>query len=388
MSIQIQIIDRISSINANEWDALTDGSPLTSHAFLNALEVSKSVQANTGWQPYHIAVFENNQLVGAMPQYLKTHSYGEYVFDWAWAQAYAQNGLSYYPKLLGAIPFSPVTGCRLLAKTPEIQKIILQVIEKQLVDLEISSAHVLFPDTSAELMLKSTAWLQRHGVQFRWENASAEHSYFNDFEHFLSTLAHDKRKKIRQERKKITTANVICQQLTGDKITQQHWEFFYECYCNTYFEHRSTPYLTREFFNLLGQHLSQNTLLIIAEINQVPVAASLCLYDQTNLYGRYWGALQYVPNLHFELCYYQAQEFCIAQKIRYFEGGAQGEHKLARGFKPRPTTSFHKIAHPQFKRAIQQFLDQEQQGVAQYVTELEERVPFKSSVIISNPATQ
>ena len=378
MSIHIQIVDRISAIPAIEWDALTDGSPLTSHAFLQALETSRSVQVSTGWQPYHIAVYDNQQLVGAMPQYLKTHSYGEYVFDWAWAQAYAQNGLNYYPKLLSAVPFSPITGSRLLAKTPEIQRTMIQVIEKQLIDLALSSAHILFPDKIAENHLKKSDWLQRHGVQFRWENRTTENTYFNDFEHFLSTLAHDKRKKIHQERKKISAANVVCSRLTGRDITEQNWEFFYECYCNTYFEHRSTPYLTREFFNLLGENLSQHTLLIIAEIDNKPIAASLCLFDQDNLYGRYWGALAYVPNLHFELCYYQAQEFCIAQKIRYFEGGAQGEHKLARGFKPRPTTSFHKILHPQFKHAIQQFLVQEQQGMTQYVTELEERAPFKA----------
>ena len=378
MSTKIQIIERISSISAIEWDALTDGSPLTSHAFLLALETSKSVQSNTGWQPYHIAVYENEQLVGAMPQYLKTHSYGEYVFDWAWANAYSQNGLDYYPKLLSAVPFSPITGSRMLAKTPKIQSLMIQIIEQQLNALNLSSAHILFPDEAAEKLLIKSDWLQRHGVQFRWENKTIDDAYFTDFEHFLSTLAHDKRKKIRQERKKINAANIVCKQLTGSEISEKDWEFFYECYCNTYFEHRSKPYLTREFFNLIGKNLSQNILLIIAEIDNKPIAASLCLFDQTNLYGRYWGALQYVPNLHFELCYYQAQVFCIAQKIRYFEGGAQGEHKLARGFKPRPTTSFHKIVHPQFKHAIEQFLVQEQLGMAQYVTELEDRAPFKA----------
>ena len=381
MSIQIQIVDRMSAIPASQWDALTDGSPLTSHAFLQALETSKSVQENTGWQPYHITIYENDQLVGAVPQYLKTHSYGEYVFDWAWAQAYAQNGLHYYPKLLSAVPFSPITGNRLLAKKPDISSVLVQVIEKQLTDLTLSSAHILFPDQAAENCLIEKNWLQRHGVQFRWENSTAENNYFDDFEHFLITLSHDKRKKIHQERKKIATAQVVCKRLTGSEITQQYWDFFYQCYCNTYFEHRSTPYLSREFFNLLGQNLSQNTLLIIAEIDNTPIAASLCLYDQTNLYGRYWGALKYVPNLHFELCYYQAQTFCIERKIRYFEGGAQGEHKLARGFKPRPTTSFHKIFHPQFEHAIQRFLDQERDGMAQYVTELEDRAPFKSNGI-------
>jgi predicted N-acyltransferase len=210
-------------------------------------------------------------------------------------------------------------------------------------------------------------------VQFRWQNDN-----FTDFEDFLRTLSHDKRKKIHQERKKVSASGVVCKRIKGADITPGQWSFFYECYENTYLEHHSTPYLTPAFFQKIGRSMPQNILLVLAYLEGEPIAAALNIYHQTTLYGRYWGGLRYVPNLHFELCYYQAQEFCIAEKIQYFEGGAQGEHKLARGFKPRPTCSFHKIAHPDFAHAIQAFVTQETNGIAAYTNELEERAPFKA----------
>jgi predicted N-acyltransferase len=248
-----------------------------------------------------------------------------------------------------------------------------QVLSEQMQRHSLSSAHVLFTDEGTADVLRKAGWMERSGVQFRWENED-----FSDFEHFLSQLSHDKRKKIRQERKKITGADVVCRQLQGDAITEMHWNFFFRCYENTYREHRSTPYLTREFFHELSARLPQHCLLIIAEQAGEPIAAALNLYGGDSLYGRYWGAMRYVPGLHFELCYYQAQEFCIAQRIRYFEGGAQGEHKLARGFRPKPTRSFHKIAHPDFEAAIKDFVAHEAHGIAIYQNELEERAPYKS----------
>ena len=381
MSLIIEIIDSISEINATQWDALTDGTPLLSHAFLSSLEHTNCVGQSTGWTPKPLIVRDGEQLLGAMPLYVKTHSYGEYVFDWAWADAYDKaysadatrmNGHSYYPKLLSAIPFSPITSARLLAKTPQVQQMLVDALAQVMQQHQLSSAHVLFPDEVSASILQEAGWMQRRGVQFRWENAN-----FTDFEHFLTTLTHDKRKKIHQERKKIQAAGLVCKRILGADITPEILDYFYTCYANTYAEHRSSPYLTREFFSQIVQKMPQNILLITAELDGELIASTLSIYNQHTLYGRYWGATQFVSGLHFELCYYQAQEFCIAEGISYFEGGAQGEHKLARGFKPRPTCSYHQIAHADFALAIQDFLTREATGMAQYVTELEDRVPFK-----------
>lgn len=373
MHLTLQITDSITDLNPADWNTLAGDMPLLSHTFLAAFETSGSVGDGTGWQPNHFLVFDHNQLVGAMPLYLKYHSYGEYVFDWAWAEAYARNGLQYYPKLLSAIPFTPITSQRLLAKEPEVKDLMINALTQIMAKQALSSAHVLFPDVESAAALDRAGWLKRNGVQFRWQNEN-----FEDFDAFLNTLSHDKRKKIRQERKKITASGIVCKQIKGADITSEQWAFFYRCYENTYFEHRSSPYLTPDFFQHIGAAMPQNILLILAYVDDEPVAAALNIYHQTTLYGRYWGALRYVPNLHFELCYYQAQEFCIAESIQYFEGGAQGEHKLARGFKPRPTCSYHQIAHPQFARAIEDFVDRESEGVVAYTNELEERAPFKA----------
>lgn len=372
MSLTLEITDSIQAVNASSWNALVGDMPLLSHAFLSALEVSGSVGKGSGWQPYPMLVHDDGLLVGAMPLYVKSHSYGEYVFDWAWAEAYQRSGLNYYPKLLSAIPFTPITSQRLLASNPQIQALMIEALSETMYKYQLSSTHVIFPDDDSADALSLAGWMQRQGVQFRWENEN-----FSDFDDFLSILSHDKRKKIRQERKKVTASGVVCKRIKGADISSEQWDFFYQCYANTYREHHSTPYLTPAFFQQIGQTMPQNILLILAYVDDVPVASALNIYHQTTLYGRYWGALQYVPNLHFELCYYQAQEFCIAEKIQYFEGGAQGEHKLARGFKPRPTCSFHKIAHPEFANAIQGFVTIEAQGIAAYTSELEERAPFK-----------
>jgi len=372
-AFSLEIITSINDVAESDWDALTDGTPLISHAFLSALENSASIGQGTGWMPHSLIFKQNNQLVGAMPLYLKSHSYGEYVFDWAWADAYQRSGLDYYPKLLSAIPFSPITSSRLLSHQPEVQLLMIKALENVLRQNQLSSAHILFPDENSATQLELAGWLKRSGVQFRWQN-----KYYQNFEDFLTTLSHDKRKKIHQERKKIAQAGVVCRQIKGINATLDDWDFFYQCYSNTYREHHSTPYLTRPFFELIGKNMPQNILLIMAEISGKPVACTLNIYNQHTLYGRYWGAVQFVSGLHFELCYYQAQQFCIAENITYFEGGAQGEHKLARGFEPRPTCSFHKISHPDFESAIQQFLDKEGEGVAAYISELEERAPFKA----------
>ena len=375
MHLTLQITDSITALNPDDWNALAGDVPLLSHAFLAALETSASVDANTGWQPNHLLVFDDQQLIGAMPLYLKKHSYGEYVFDWAWAEAYARSGLQYYPKLLSAIPFTPITSQRLLTNQPQVRDLMINALTQMMGSQQLSSVHVLFPDQDSAEAFDRAGWLKRSGVQFRWQNEG-----FQNIDAFLNTLSHDKRKKIRQERKKVAASGIVCKHIKGADITPEQWAFFYRCYENTYFEHRSSPYLTPAFFQQIGAAMPQNILLILAYADNEPVAAAFNIYHQTTLYGRYWGAVQYVPNLHFELCYYQAQEFCIAENIEYFEGGAQGEHKLARGFKPRPTCSYHKIAHPQFARAIEDFVRRESAGVEAYTNELEERAPFKTMI--------
>ncbi len=383
LDFSVELITSINDVNAREWDALLTGHvfiehasaeamPLLSHAFLSALENSGSVGRATGWDPHPLIVRQGAQLVGAMPLYLKSHSYGEYVFDWAWADAYARSGLNYYPKLLSAIPFSPVTSARILSSDTAVASLIVKALETTMLQHNLSSAHVLFPDDASALKFDAAGWLKRTGVQFRWQNKN-----YGDFEDFLATLSHDKRKKIHQERKKIQNAGVVCRWIKGQDATEKDWDFFYHCYCNTYAEHHSTPYLTRAFFSEIGKTMPQNILLIVAEVSGKAIACTLNLYNKNTLYGRYWGATQFVSALHFELCYYQAQQFCIEEKIEYFEGGAQGEHKLARGFEPRPTCSYHKIAHPDFEAAIKQFLVREAEGITAYTNELEERAPFK-----------
>lgn len=372
--ITVELITSINEIPAADWNALTDSTPLLSHVFLSALENTQCVGKGTGWNPHHLVVQRGGKLIGAMPLYLKSHSYGEYVFDWAWADAYERSGLNYYPKLVSAIPFSPITSVRLLSLDNEVQGLMIEALESAMHQHQLSSAHVLFPGEACARQFEAAGWLKRAGVQFRWHNRG-----YVDFESFLATLSHDKRKKIHQERKKIQDAGVACRFIKGHEITENDWDFFYQCYCNTYHEHHSTPYLTRAFFSEIGNSMPQHILLIVAEINGNPIASTLNIYNQTTLYGRYWGSIQFVSGLHFELCYYQAQQFCIAEKITFFEGGAQGEHKLARGFEPRPTCSFHKISHPDFEVAIKQFLVREAKGIAAYTNELEERAPFKAA---------
>ncbi len=369
----VAVVGSIHNVNARQWDALAEGEPLLSHAFLSALETSASVGKDTGWGPCILTITQENQLIGAMPLYVKSHSYGEYVFDWAWADVYEQSGLAYYPKLLSAIPFSPITSTRLLAHDLATQTMLIDALEAVMTQHQLSSAHVLFPNEEEATLFEQSGWMKRIGVQFRWENKQ-----YQTFDDFLQTLSHNKRKKIRQERKKVANAGVVSHFVKGKQATEADWDFFYECYCNTYTEHRSSPYLTRAFFTEISQSLSDHILLIVAEQAGVKVASSLCFYNAHTLYGRYWGATTFVSGLHFELCYYQAQQFCINENIQYFEGGAQGEHKLARGFQPRPTCSFHKIAHPDFARAIKDFLLRESNGIAAYTNELEERTPFKA----------
>jgi uncharacterized protein len=377
----VRVLDDLSGIAAADWNRLAGGNPMLSHQFFHALHQTGCAAAASGWLPQFLTLWDRSppanpsavaRLRAAMPLYLKSHSYGEYVFDWAWADAYRRHGLDYYPKLLAAIPFSPVSGPRLLAATDAERAALLRAALA--LTHTASSLHVLFPQPQEALLMQEAGMMLRSGVQFHWNNQG-----YASFDDFLAQLSHAKRKKIRQERRKVRDAGATFRRLRGDETKDSDWAFFTRCYNRTYREHHSTPYLTLEFFQRLGQTMPQNVLLIVAELQGKPIASALNLYSQDTLYGRYWGALQYLPCLHFETCYYQALEFCIEEKIKVFEGGAQGEHKLARGFLPVKTLSAHWLAHPEFSDAVERFLEREHHGIARYVDELNEHSPYKGA---------
>jgi predicted N-acyltransferase len=295
-----------------------------------------------------------------------------YVFDWAWADAYQRNGLEYYPKLLSAIPFTPVTGARLLARDDAARAALIDMLQAQQQACGLSSCHILYPPQDQALQLQQAGYMLRSNVQFHWLNAG-----YRDFDQFLATLEHKKRKNIRAERRKVAEAGVTLRQVAGADASLADWTLFHRCYGNTYAEHRSSPYLNLDFFLRIGRTMPGNIRLVIAERDGMGIAAALLIHTQDTLYGRYWGALEHVPCLHFETAYYQPLEFCIAQKIATFEGGAQGEHKMARGFLPQKTWSAHWLAHPAFADAIEHFLQRENGGIEAYIDELTERNPFK-----------
>jgi hypothetical protein len=302
-----------------------------------------------------------------MPLFAKSHSWGEYVFDWAWADAHERHGIPYYPKLLCAVPFTPVRGTRILGKEKRV------LIDAALrLAREASSLHVLFPPEDEAALLAGQGMLLRRTVQFHWRNEG-----YVDFEAFLARLSHARRKNIRQERRRVREAGVSFRWLEGEAIERRHWEFFSRCYRRTYAAHRSSPYLNLEFFLRLGASLPEHVALLLAEREGRPVASALFLADERRLYGRYWGAIEHVPLLHFECCYYQAIEFAIARRLEAFEGGAQGEHKLFRGLLPVEALSAHWLAHPAFSRAVEAFLEREGAGIGRYVDELCEHTPFK-----------
>lgn len=369
----------LSAVPVHDWQAIAGDHPFLSYPWLLAFEQSDAVGGRTGWVPHHLLAYAGERLVGAMPLYLKMHSYGEYVFDWAWAEAYERAGGQYYPKLLSAVPFSPVTGPRILlhpayAGQAALAQSMLQTVRTHCQAQGWSGLHVLFPDASSASHCDDAQGLRRSGVQFRWEN-----SEYADFAAFLDTLSHDKRKKIKQERNKVKTQGVTCRAVHGAQASAAEWSLFYACYCNTYYAHGSQPYLPETFFLEIAQHMPHQLTLFIASVAGEDIAVSLCVHHADTLYGRYWGALKQVSCLHFELCYYQPQQFCIAHGIAYFEGGAQGVHKLARGFSPYSTCSYHWLSHPEFHHSVAQFLQRESVGVQHYVDELEERSPYKAT---------
>jgi uncharacterized protein len=380
----IRVFDDPAEIDAVQWNRLLDAQasavPFMRHEYLLALHRSGSASPAAGWTAQFLAVIEGDTLVAACPLYLKEHSYGEYVFDWAWADAYQRHGLPYYPKLLDAVPFTPVPGPRLLARDARGREVLLRAIRQFAQQARISSAHLLFLDAADQQCAREAGWMMRSTVQFHWTNR--EGAPYGDFADFLADMQRDKRKKILQERRRVADAGVSFTALRGGEITAADWDFFYRCYTLTYRAHRSTPYLTRDFFVRMADTMADHWLLFIASRGGERIAASLIGIDSARgtAFGRYWGATEHVACLHFEACYYQPLAWCINNGFQRFEGGAQGEHKMARGLLPVQAWSAHWLAHPQFAQAVADFLAREGAGIADYIDDLNERRPFKSGI--------
>jgi predicted N-acyltransferase len=365
----------------SEWDALLAlqdlPTPFMRHAYLQALHESGSACTDTGWAPAFVGIWQDSTLVAACPLYLKAHSYGEYVFDWAWADAYQRHGLRYYPKALIAVPFTPVPGSRLLAQDADMRQRLLQAVIDQCEDGQRSSLHLLFASDDDLVATQAVGLMQRQTVQFHWQRQGQQ-----DFEDYLTALTQDKRKKIRQERRRVAQAGVTFRHARGRNISAQDWAFFYQCYERTYLEHGNRPYLQPAFFEAMGRDLPEHWLLFTAQRDGRDIACSLIgLHDEPGqpkvAYGRYWGALERVDCLHFEACYYQPLDWCLAHGVDRFEGGAQGEHKMARALMPVSTHSAHWLAHPGFAQAVEDFLQREGAGVSHYLEHLQERSPLR-----------
>jgi predicted N-acyltransferase len=386
-------VDDLKQIPAAQWDALVasgpGGTPFLRHALLAAMVDSGSADAQTGWQPHFLTLQDAaGQIRAACPLYIKSHSYGEYVFDWAWADAHdralARHGQRYYPKLLSAVPFSPIPGQRLLVH-PSLSMADQQAARSQMLGLLASecvrqgwsSAHALFVSESEAQLAQAQGWLRREGVQFHWENRSPEP--YASFEDFLASMHRDKRKKISQERRYVREAGVSFEVIEGAQISEADWDFFHRCYEQTYLERGQRPYLKRAFWRQVAQALPSCWVLFVASKEGRRIASALLAIDPLErvAYGRYWGALETVSCLHFEACYYQPLNWCITHGMKRFEGGAQGEHKLTRGLMPVQTHSVHWLQHEGLREAVADFLSREERGIDHYMHELEERSPFK-----------
>jgi len=372
-AVKLHVASSLAHVAPTDWNRLAGNDPFLQHAFLHALHETGGACADTGWAPQFLLLHDGGELAGAMPLYLKNHSYGEYVFDWAWADAYHRHGIEYYPKLLSAVPFTPVVGARLLAPhTKHRDQLVAGALELAR-QTGTSSLHVLFPAATDLECLAGHGFLLRQGRQFHWRNEN-----YPDFDAFLAQLSHDKRKKIRQERRRVRDAGFTFRWLEGAGIGDGDWRFFARCYRQTYREHHSAPYLNLEFFSRIGAAMPDNIVMVCAEREGNRIAASLLIRNDTRIYGRHWGAIEHHPLLHFEACYYQSIEYAIARGIRIFEGGAQGEHKMARGLLPVTTQSAHWLAHPEFASAVEKFLDRETTLMEQHGRELAARNPFKA----------
>ena len=382
--VRIAQPDDAGAIDPVQWDALVaadpQANPFLRHAFLHALHASGAVTPRTGWDPHFVTVWKNDagkpaQLVAAVPLYAKAHSYGEFVFDWAWAAAAERAGLSYYPKWLVAVPFTPVTGTRILASDATARAAAIEGLLQFAEETPASSLHVLFAPEAEIDHLARQGLLVRKGIQFHWHNRG-----YRDFEDFLAALSQPKRKRIRAERRKVREAGIRVERRVGKEIGASDWEFFFRCYANTYAEHGAREYLNLDFFRRIGDAMPEHVLLVLAWRGETPVASALGIFDRARgaLYGRYWGAVESVSCLHFECCYYQFIEFAIEQGLRVCEGGAQGAHKLARGFDPVVTASAHRLRDSGLHAAVARFLAREEDAIDETFDELAEHRAWRA----------
>jgi len=374
----VNIIGAIKEITSDEWNALAgENNPFLRHEFLSALESHNCVGERFGWIPQHITLRDNNdKLIGAVPLYLKDNSYGEFVFDWGWADAYHRSGLNYYPKLVCSIPYTPATGPRLLIDPQHeystIADTLVDAALQHAQHLKVSSLHWLFTNRRDTQQLAKQGLIQRIGCQFHWTNDS-----YDSFERFLHSLTRGKRKNINQERRRVKDANVQIEILDGHQANEEHWATFHRYYESTFMKLGGYATLSQSFFEEVGVTMPDNIVLVMAKHEGNYIAAALSYRGKDTLYGRHWGCEKEINSLHFEACYYQGIEYCINNKLKRFEPGAQGEHKISRGFLPTATYSMHWIAHPQFKEAIKEFLNRETIGMNHYITQLREHSPFK-----------
>jgi predicted N-acyltransferase len=378
---RIEIGQGLESVDAERWDALAAATPGTTlfqrHAWLSALEQSACAIPETGWQALLPCLFDAaGELAAACVVYAKGHSMGEYVFDWGWADAHERCGLAYYPKLLLATPFTPVRGARLLGRDRQARAALLRVLLELARSTRVSSLHLLFLEDEERALCEQAGLMTRTTVQYHWRQAAPP---WPDFDAFVAALNHDKRKKLRQERRKVRDSGVQLRRLRGREIDRGAWELFLRCYEQTYAEHGSMPYLNLEFFLRLGERMPEHVLLIVASLQGEDIACSLILLDPAlrRAYGRYWGALRHVPLLHFELCYYEPLQFCLENGFEVFEGGAQGSHKMARGLLPVECTSAHWVAEPRLRAAIAAHLDREGEMMSEQLDELRLHLPLR-----------
>ena len=368
-----RFLPSLADMSARDWDALHDGrNPFVAHAFLHGLESQGCLRRDWGWTPHHLTLWEGDTLVAAAPGYLKDNSHGEFVFDHAWAHAYARYGLDYYPKWLCAVPYSPVTGPRLLAQDAAHRKALLTAVRDEVLRLGLSSAHVNFHAEDEDDAFASD-WLPRIDVQYHWRNPG----HWRDFDGFLADFDHKHRKNIRQERAKVQRAGVVIRTVHGDEATAADLEAMFGFYLRTFQDYGNSPALTLPFLQHLAQTMPRQLVMFLADHDGRTIAGALCLRGHDTLYGRYWGAEAPLPGLHFETCYYQGIAYCLREGLARFEPGAQGEHKIARGFLPAWVRSRHWIADPEFAGALAHWCDEESQAVRRYARTLQSHSPFK-----------
>lgn len=375
--MRTRVVQSIGDISPSDWNALlNDGNPFVRHEFLQALESSGCVAADSGWYPCHvICEAEDGQLLGALPLYLKTNSYGEFVFDFAWAGAYERAGLSYYPKLVAAVPFTPATGPRLLRHKdvePVVTELMLQEARELAERNGASSLHILFPHAEDQLLAKQADMLMRKDCQFHWHNRS-----YQNFDEFLNTFTASKRKKAKRERRRVAEAGIVFRALNGNEMESSDWDAIMPLYAGTFLRRGREPYLSKEFFIQVAQSMPESLVVFAGYRGDEMVGVAICFRSDTHLYGRYWGAHEFIDSLHFETCYYQGIDYCIEHGLQVFEPGTQGEHKISRGFVPVETWSAHWLSHPEFAAAIDEYLNNERKHVNNYMNFLGERVPYK-----------